>query len=586
MAAITERPGGCAAAGGPSCEAGTVEDLSFPDVPRLELDQLLGQLIERAHDVLAAQGRLRGLLRANAAVAAELSLPVVLRRIVEAARELLNARYAALGVIGRDGVLEQFVHAGMDDETAAEIGGLPRGRGILGLLISAPVPIRLADLARHPASAGFPAGHPPMRAFLGVPVRAGDEVFGNLYLTERADGGEFTAEDEELAVALAAAAGGAIANARRFTESEQRRRWLAASAELTPLLLSAEATRPYELVVQHAATAAEADFASLLLPHGTGEARVAAVAGPAAAELAGRTVPLEESLAGRAILTGKPFLAQDYLSGEPAIPLSAEAGPVMAVPLTAGEQVLGALVLGRLAARPGFTDASLQMAASFAAQAAVAVELSRARADQIALARMEDHDRIAADLHDHVIGELFALGMSLQGLAGRAGQAGDAERLSGYVDRIDGIISKIRASIFQIQPRHHDDPAGLQDQLAELAAEHTPQLGFAPALRFAGPVDSSVDASLAADILAVTREALSNCARHARATTAGIAVTAANGVITVEVTDNGRGIGTPARSSGLANMRHRAQRNAGTLQITTPPGGGTQLTWTARLQAD
>jgi two-component system, NarL family, sensor histidine kinase DevS len=560
-----------------------VEDLSFPDVPRLELDQLLGQLIERAHDVLAAQGRLRGLLRANAAVAAELSLPVVLRRIVEAARELLGARYAALGVIGRDGVLEQFVHAGMDDEVVAEIGGLPRGRGILGLLISDPVPIRLADLARHPASAGFPGGHPPMRAFLGVPVRVGDEVFGNLYLTERAGGGEFTAEDEELAIALAAAAGGAIANARRFTESEQRHRWLAASAELTPLLLSGEAAQPYELIVQHAVAAAEADFAWLVLPHAAGEARVMAAAGPVAAGLAGRTVPLEGSLGGRAMLTGKPFLADDYRTVSSAITLDADVGRIMVVPLMAGEQVLGALILGRLAARPGFADVSLQMAASFGAQAAVAVELSRARADQVALARMEDHDRIAADLHDHVIGELFALGMGLQGLASRVSAVGDAERLSGYVDSIDSVISKIRASIFQLQPRDHE-AAGLQAQLTELAAEHTPQLGFTAAIHFTGPVDSSVDAALAGDILAVTREALSNCARHARATTAGIAVTAANGVITVEVTDNGRGIGTPARSSGLANMRHRAERNGGTLQITTPPGGGTQLTWTARLQ--
>src|ERR1700733_14127094 len=178
--------------------------LGFPDVPRLELDQLLVQLADRADDVRATQGRLRGLLRDNALVAGELSLPVVLRQIVGAARDLLGARYAALGVLGRDGGLGQFVHAGMDEELVARVGDLPRGRGILGLLISAPVPIRLADLAAHPASTGFPPEHPPMTSFLGVPIRIGEKIFGHLYQTERRDGGEFTAEDEELALALAA----------------------------------------------------------------------------------------------------------------------------------------------------------------------------------------------------------------------------------------------------------------------------------------------------------------------------------------------------------------------------------------------
>jgi len=249
--------------------ADAADRLSFPDVPRLELDQLLVQLVDRADDVLASQGRLRGLLRANALVAGELSLPVVLRQIVGAARDLLGARYAALGVLGRDGKLEEFVHAGLDDELVASIGALPRGEGILGLLISDPVPIRIADLAAHSVSMGFPPGHPPMTAFVGVPIRIGQEVFGNLYLTERSGGGEFTAEDEELAIALAAAAGAAIANARRFTESEQRRRWLTASSDLTPVLLSGDADKAHTLIAEHAAAAAEADFAVVAVPHGS-----------------------------------------------------------------------------------------------------------------------------------------------------------------------------------------------------------------------------------------------------------------------------------------------------------------------------
>jgi signal transduction histidine kinase len=554
--------------------------LGFPDAPRLELDQLLVQLVDRADDVLATQERLRGLLRANALVAGELSLPLVLRQLVAAARDLLGARYAALGVLGPDGGLEQFVHAGMGDELVTRIGDLPKGRGTLGLLISEPVPIRLADLSAHPASAGFPPGHPPMTGFLGVPVRIGEEVFGNLYLTERSGGGEFTAEDEELAIALAAAAGAAIANARRFAESEQRHRWLDASGDLVPLLLSGKAAQPHALITQYAAAAAEADFAALAVPFGADEVIVTGVTGAVTARMMNRTAPLADSLTGQAIRTGKPRLVTGDRRKEAAAELGADTGPLIVVPLAAGEQVRSALMLGRLAVRPGFTDTDLDMAASFAGHAAVAMELARARADQITLAQVEDHDRIAGDLHDHVIQELFALGMSLQGHAARSDPA-TAQRVNGYIDTLDEVIKKIRTSIFGLhQPRQA--PAGLPARLLEIIEEHAPQLGFTAGVSFAGPLDPGPDQALAHDILAVTREALSNCARHAHATAADVSLVLQGGLITLDITDNGRGLGTPARSSGLANMRRRAERNGGTFQLTTPASGGTRLTWTGR----
>jgi two-component system, NarL family, sensor histidine kinase DevS len=554
--------------------------LGFPDMPRLGLDELLVQLVDRAGDVLAAQGRLRGLLRANALVAGDLSLPVVLRQIVSAARDLLGARYAALGVLGRDGELEQFVHDGMDESLVAEIGDLPRGRGILGLLTSAPAPIHLADLSAHPAAAGFPPGHPPMGSFLGVPVRIGEEVFGNLYLTEHAAGGEFTADDEELAVALAAAAGAAIANARRYAESEQRRRWLDATAQLTPLLLAEGRVRPHALVTGHAADAADADFAILAVPDDQDQVIVTGTAGTPAAGLMNRTAPLDGSLAGQAISTGKPSLVTGDRLQTAAAALGTGIGPLIAVPLAAGERILGALLLGRLATRPGFTETDLGMAASFACHAAVVMELAAARADQIRLAQAEDHDRIAGDLHDHVIQELFALGMKLQGQANRSDPA-TAERVNGYADTLDDVIRKIRTSIFGLrQPRQA--PAGLHARIMEIIEEHAPQLGFTASASFTGPPDPEPDETLAHDILAVTREALSNCARHARATAVTIALARQDGLITLDVTDNGRGLGIPTRSSGLASMRRRAERNGGTLQTTTPAGGGTRLTWTAR----
>jgi signal transduction histidine kinase len=540
------------------------------------------QLADRADDVRATQGRLRGLLRANALVAGELSLPVVLRQIVDAARDLLGARYAALGVLGRDGGLEQFVHAGMDEELVARVGDLPRGRGILGLLISEPVPVRLADLAAHPASAGFPPAHPPMTGFLGVPIRIGEKIFGHLYLTERRDGGEFTAEDEELAIALAATAGAAIANARRFTESEQRRRWLDASSELTPLLLSSQVGQPHALITQVAAAAGGADFAALAVPHGADGVIITGVAGALTAGWMHRITRLADSPAGQAILTGKPSLVSGGHREAAAAALNADIGPMIVVPLAAGEQVRGALMLGRLAANPEFTETDLDMAASFAGHAAVAMELARARIDQIILAQAEDHDRIAGDLHDHVIQELFALGMTLQGHAARSDPA-DAERIKGYIDTLDDAIVNIRTSIFGLH-QSRTAPVGLHARLLAIIEEHAPQLGFAAAIRFAAPLDPGPDAALAHDIVAVTREALSNCARHAHATAISVCLAQQDGLIILDVIDNGRGVGTPARSSGLTSMRGRAERNGGTFKLTTPDSGGTHLTWTGRLR--
>ncbi len=551
----------------------------FLTVPRLELDQLLGQLVDRANDLLATQGRLRGLLRANALVAGDLRLPVVLRHTVAAARDLLGARYAALGVLGGDGGLEQFVPAGMDDRVVSRVGDLPQGRGILGLPISEPVPVRLADLAAHPASSGFPPGNPPMTGFVGVPIRIGAEIFGNLYLTERSRGGEFTAEDEELAIALAAAAGAAIANARRFAESEQRRRWLAASGELTTVLLSGEWTQPPTLIAQHAAAAAAADFAMLWASHEAGQVIVTGASGALAMNLMNRTAPLADSPAGQVILTGKPSLATGDGLDAAGASLGADIGPLIVVPLAARGKVRGALMLGRLATAAEFTETDLDMAASFASHAAVAMELAQARADQIALARVEDHDRIASDLHDHVIQELFALGMKLQGHASRSDPVA-AEQINGYAGTLDEIIGKIRTSIFGIR-QSRPIPGSLHAGLLEIIEEHAPQLGFTPGVRFAGPPDLTADAALSYDILAVTREALSNCARHAHASAVSVCLALQDdGLITLDVTDNGCGLGTPTRSSGLTNMRHRAERNGGTLELAPARSGGTQLIWT------
>jgi signal transduction histidine kinase len=536
--------------------------LGFPDLPRLDPAEPLVQLVDRAGDVQAAQGRLRGLLRANALIAGDLSLPAVLRQIVRAARDLLGARYAALGVLGRDGRLEQFVQDGLDDELAARIGALPAEQGILGLLVSERVP--------------------PEQGFVRVPVRIGEEIFGNLYLTERIAGGEFTADDEELAIAFATAAGAAIANARRFAESEQRCRWLDASAQLTPLLLAGNTETPYTLIAEHAAAAAEADFALLAVAGEPDQVLVAGVTGPLAAGLLDRTAPLANSLTGPAIRAGQADLITGSRLAAAAAVLGADLGPLMVIPLAAGEQILGALLLGRRAARPGFTASDLAMAASFARRTAVTMELLRTRADQILLAQAEDHERIAGDLHDQVISELFALGLRLLGHAASSGPV-TATLVNGYADTVDDIIGNIRSSIFGLrQPRQA--AAGLRAQVMTVMEEHAPQLGFTASGSFSGLSFPAPDAALAHDIVAVTREALSNCARHAHATAVTVSLAAGDELITLDITDNGRGLGPAARSSGLASVRRRAENNGGTLTLSVPAGGGTRLTWTARTK--
>jgi signal transduction histidine kinase len=337
------------------------------------------------------------------------------------------------------------------------------------------------------------------------------------------------------------------------------------------------------VITEQAATAAGADFATLALSLGDDQVIVAAVSGVLAADLAGRTAPVETSLCGHAIRTGKPALIADCRDESPAIAVSVEMGPLLVVPLTAGEHTRGALTLGRLANRAGFTETDLNMAASFATQAAVALELHDARDAHERLARADDRDRIAGDLHDHVIQELFALGMGLQGLASVTDRPAHVSRIVGYIDSLDKVISTIRGTIFQMQQPTGHDPTGLRTRILDIATEHTPQLGFTPQLRFAGPLDLAVNEGLAADVLAVIREAVSNCARHASATRLEISIALAHDLLTLEITDNGHGLGTPIRSSGLTNMHRRAEHHHGTLAITTPDQGGTHLTWTGNL---
>ena len=567
--------------------------LEFEDGPRLELDQLLKQLVGRAEDVIATQGRLRGLLAANKMIIGDVALPVVLRHIVAAACQLVQARYGALGVLAPGGGLQEFIHVGVDDETALRIGPLPSGKGLLGALIDDPRPIRLRTMSDDVRSVGFPPHHPPMASFLGVPVRVRDEVFGNLYLTE-AESGQFSAEDEELVTALAATAGIAIENARLFEQAERRQGWLQASMQITRQLLSAEGEEPLKLIARQALQIADADVVTVVLPTASGQRLMVEVAaGAKADELTGYTYPVEDTLAGLAFDSGRPVLVGDVTEDDKFHVHLSEVlpvGPVMVLPLVGTQRMRGALVVGRLHGRHRFDEADLAMATTFANHAAVALELADARADQQRVVLLEDRDRIARDLHDHVIQRLFAAGLTVQSVA--AGLRGDdlAERLERVVSGIDETIRQIRTSIFELRGHLGPETGTVRTRLLAVLAEVTPLLCFEPRLRFSGPIDSVVPEPVVDDLVAVTREALTNVARHARAVHAEVALTASVTEVVLEVLDDGVGMGDADRRSGLANLRQRAEQHGGTLVLTPatsdqPPSTrkGTHLRWTIPL---
>ena len=587
----TARPAPTAPGGpAPAQRAGSRPDeppgaeLEFPAVARLELDELLLQLVDRAQDVMATQGRLRGLLRATRTVASDLSLDVVLRRIVEAACELVESRYGALGVTARGAEsLEQFIHVGMDPRLVDEIGHLPRGEGVLGALIHDPRPVRLEDIASHPAAVGFPAGHPTMRTFLGVPIRVRGEVFGNLYLTEKRGGRVFTAEDEELVAALAASAAVAIDNARLFGQAQHREQWLQASADITRHLLG-DGDRPLELIVHRAREVACADTAALALGEQDGEhLRLDITAGDGASRLAGGVLAVDASLAGRAIREHAPLFAAEapaeiaeLLDGEPGL------GPVMVVPLITSRASAGAVILGRRRGAEPFTDADLEMAAAFAGHVAIALQLAESRAAQNRLTVLEDRDRIARDLHDHVMQRLFAVALGLQGLAEAEDQPNRAKRLATYVEDLDSTIREIRQSVFELRGRSAAGGTGLRTALRAIVDETTRAFAFEPHLLVDGPLDSAVDPVVADHLFAVVREALSNAARHAHCRGASVTVTVAGGRVTAQIVDDGVGVGEPSRRSGLANMHSRASELGGSFEIGPGPVGvGTRVQWTA-----
>ncbi|MEV5751647.1 GAF domain-containing protein [Actinoallomurus sp. NPDC052308] len=546
-------------------------------LPQLRLDDLLGELQSRLDAVLATRDRVHALLEAVVSIGSDLELETVLRRIVEAATTLVEARYGALGVIGDGGRLVQFITVGVGEEGIAEIGHWPHGEGILGLLIKEPHPLRLPDLAAHPESAGFPVGHPPMRRFLGVPIRVREEIFGNLYLTEKAGGGEFDEDDESVVTALATAAGVAIENARLYQEARRRERWLQASAEVSTTLLSGtEAGDVIELVAERAREICDADMAMVALVAG-GELVVETVAGEHAEELHGLRVPIEESLAGRVFRSGEPLVLADASGAERrvGVPEAVPVGPALIVPLGVGSGARGVLSVANAPGKPVFGEPARRLLEPFAAQAAVGLELAGRRRDAERLVVLEDRDRIAKDLHDTVIQRLFATAMTLMSAIKITEKPEVAHRVQRAVDDLDNTIRQIRSTIFALQSTMEQTLRTRVHGIIDSAAE---TLGFAPAVRLDGLLDIVVDEATGDQVIAVLQEALSNAARHSGARHVGVSLMVGDELV-LRVEDDGVGISEDGRRSGLRNMAERAQSLGGTFEIHSRDGGGTVLDW-------
>jgi signal transduction histidine kinase len=562
-------------------------------LPHLRLDELLAELQGRLQAVLAARDQMHGLLEAVVAIGAGLDLESTLKRIVETAVSLVDASYGALGVIGEEERLAEFIPVGLDEDQIAAIHHWPEGRGLLGLLIDDPRPLRLAEIAAHPQSSGFPEGHPPMGSFLGVPVRVRDEVFGNLYLTNKRSGGEFTEDDEAVLIALGAAAGVAIENGRLYEAARRQQLWIQASADVTTRLLSgSEPDAVLAYVTRQVLELSGADLAVLALPDDEGQRLIIAHAEGDGADAARGLVLPGQSLSGQVLATGNPLTAEDFAADERASQAARSAmsqiGPAIVFPLGAPGNVRGVLTIGRRHGASPFTTAQAHVVASFAAQAGVALELGASRAEAERLSLYEDRDRIARDLHDLVIQRLYATGMSLEGTMPMVTKPEVASRITSAVDAMDETIKDIRGTIFALQARDSPGPPDLRGIVVGLVEEMTPMLGFAPSLRFGGGLARQVNGEVAEQALAALREALSNAARHASATRVDVTVDVdPGGILTVQVTDNGTGIPPGASRSGLRNLATRAEKLGGELRLGPADGGtttpGTRLEWRVPL---
>jgi len=470
----------------------------------------------------------------------------------------------------------------MAPEDARAIGHLPEGHGILGALIDDPHPIRLEHLGDDPRSSGFPAAHPRMDSFLGVPIRVRDEIFGNIYVTEHASGG-FAEEDQELLAALAATAGIAIDNARLLEDTRRRQRWSAAAAEVTSTLLSDASPDALGLIAERVVDLADADLVSVVFRSGPDSLVVRTSRGPLADKVSGLVVPSAGTVTENAMESGQPLLADSNALAGPKPNPWIDLGPTMAIPLAESPQEHGVLTVSRIVGRPKFTDADMELAADFAGQASVALALAQGRETKARLALLEERARIARDLHDHVVQRLFSAGIGLQAIDIRPEDSTARAGITAAVGALDDSIAEIRTAIFALVSPDARERDSLRHRIIDVVSETSVGLPTAPRVVFTGPVDLLVPDELFADVIAVVRESLTNVAKHAQADDTTLTITVSDEEIAIDVTDNGIGMPAQRRFSGTANLEHRAIGLGGNFFVVNRETGGTHLRWQVPL---
>ena len=543
------------------------------------------------------------LLDAVLSVASGLDLPGVLERFVRVSVELTGAQYGAINVLDSRGESTTFVQTGVPAAAAAMMGHPPHAQGVLAHIPTHGV-LHLADLTEHPAFGGWPAGHPKMGSFLGASVRVRDQVYGYLYLSEKAGG--FSEKDASTVIALAATAGVAVANAQLYADAARREHWLRAGQDITTMLLSGADEE--EALAHIAATArdvADADTAALALPGVGGELLIELADGHVAGDLVGAQLtpggPTWEVMEEGAGLLMDSLATSRRIT----VPAMRSFGSALFAPLQTSGRGVGVLILLRKVGTLAFEPNDLATAESFASQAALAFVLAEARRAQDAAALLDERERIARDLHDLAIQQLFATGMQLETVRRRAARGVDPAELTSILeealDNVDGSVRQIRQIVYAL--RDPDAATGIVERLRREASLARTGLGFAPSLVVtldgesvpdsdyivADLIDERIGSDRTDDVVAVVREGLANAARHAHASSvsARVAVQGSGptGSVRIEVEDDG--VGLPAvrdRRSGTGNLAARARQHGGTFSLGAAPAGqGTLLSWEVPL---
>jgi signal transduction histidine kinase len=552
------------------------EDSAFTQLGQRDL---VGRMHEQLDELLAARDQMEQLLRVIVDIGSNLeNLDVTLHGIVKAAMELAGARYGALGVYGSGGNLVSFIQEGIDAAAARRFGDLPM-REVL----------RVDDLTAYLQTSGLGAPRSQIRAFLGMPISMRGAVFGNLYLGDDRPDRVFSDSQEVAARALASAAAVAIDNARLFERERTSAKWMKASREITGELLSAgPMTRPLQLIADRALELTDAEQAILLVPteadlpvDEVDTLVVATAAGKYTSQVIGRRIPVEGSTTGGVLLGGTPVITNSFRYPIEGFTDVGDRSAIV-MPLHADDTVLGAIAVARSAQQPPFDDDYLELVSDFARHAAIALALATGREHARELAVLADRERIAHDLHDHVIQKLFAAGLDLQGTIGRVHSPEINSRLTDTLDDLQSTINDIRATIFKLQNPaipSEDFRQRIQNKIAELTEDRD----IATTLDTSGPL-TVVSGELADHAEAIIAEAVSNVVRHARASRL-IVRFRVDDRLTIEVIDNGCGIPQDnQRRSGLANMQRRAAQVGGDCSIAEAPEGGTRVYWTAPLQ--